>query len=350
MNQLTVQNVMLGAALGLAGGYSLNKAQIAKPHVIKDQFEFKDWTLAKTVATTVATTTAVITLGHVLGRKELHVPPYHPYTDTIGGLLMGAGMYVTGSSPGTVLAQIGAGSRRALVVAAGGLAGAFTYGIFWPSIRGSSIGLRTGFSTMQGWLGVPYTYLAIPLAVAAAGVAYTLHQAQPEEEKVDMDPTALIGKEHWSSITNGLFTGLLQVPAYFILDTTLGTSSAYATLAGAFAKIIGMNTMYFEAHTTPYDWWQVAFDVSMIVGSSLAQSQKKISVYPKESLDFKNASVAFLGGFALVFGSRMANSSVEGHALSGIPQLAISSFAVSTCIMVGGWVTAGVMKAFKGDL
>lgn len=45
-----------------------------------------------------------------------------------GAFILGTGLTVAGSCPGTVFAQVGAGSSQAWLVLAGGLVGAFSYG------------------------------------------------------------------------------------------------------------------------------------------------------------------------------------------------------------------------------
>jgi uncharacterized protein len=49
---------------------------------------------------------------------------------------------------------------------------------------------------------------------------------------------------------------------------------------------------------------------------------------------------SFIGGFLLLFGARFGGGCTSGHMISGISQLAISSFLFSAAVFAGGIVTA----------
>lgn len=49
---------------------------------------------------------------------------------------------------------------------------------------------------------------------------------------------------------------------------------------------------------------------------------------------------SFLGGFLLLFGARFGGGCTSGHMISGISQLALSSFLFSATVFVGGILTA----------
>jgi uncharacterized protein len=49
---------------------------------------------------------------------------------------------------------------------------------------------------------------------------------------------------------------------------------------------------------------------------------------------------SFIGGFLLLFGARFGGGCTSGHMISGISQLAVSSFLFSAAVFAGGIVTA----------
>ena len=53
---------------------------------------------------------------------------------------------------------------------------------------------------------------------------------------------------------------------------------------------------------------------------------------------------AFIGGFLLLFGARLAGGCTSGHILSGITQLAMSGFVFAIVVFVTGVATARYMK------
>ncbi|GKS60148.1 hypothetical protein YTPLAS18_36750 [Nitrospira sp.] len=54
----------------------------------------------------------------------------------------------------------------------------------------------------------------------------------------------------------------------------------------------------------------------------------------------KRLAASFAGGFLLLFGARLGGGCTSGHMISGISQLALSSFVFSAAVFLGGIVTA----------
>lgn len=61
----------------------------------------------------------------------------------------------------------------------------------------------------------------------------------------------------------------------------------------------------------------------------------------------KRYAAAFLGGAAMMFGARMAKGCTSGHALTGVSQLALSSW-VFTPLMFGSAALAARLLYGKG--
>ena len=54
---------------------------------------------------------------------------------------------------------------------------------------------------------------------------------------------------------------------------------------------------------------------------------------------------AFIGGFLMIFGSRMGGGCTSGHGLSGMPLMHVRSFVGVPMMFFGGIVAGFVMKA-----
>ena len=54
----------------------------------------------------------------------------------------------------------------------------------------------------------------------------------------------------------------------------------------------------------------------------------------------KRYAVAFIGGFALLLGARIADGCTSGHGLSGMAQLAVGSTVAVAAMFAGGIATA----------
>lgn len=62
----------------------------------------------------------------------------------------------------------------------------------------------------------------------------------------------------------------------------------------------------------------------------------------------KRLAWSFIGGFMLLFGARFGGGCTSGHMISGISQLAISSFVFSTALFSSAIVTARWLYAERG--
>jgi len=161
----------------------------------------------------------------------------------------------------------------------------------------------------------------------------------------------------WSPYLAGILIGLLQIPAFLLINTALGASSSYVTVAGHLAGMVdpaAAKIDYFAKHLAgAKNWWQVALVVGVALGAALsvrlsgAQRPAMSYVWPR-SLGITSLSarlpVAFVGGFVMLFGARVADGCTSGHGLSGIAQLAIGSFIAVAAMFAGGIITAQFLR------
>jgi uncharacterized membrane protein YedE/YeeE len=147
----------------------------------------------------------------------------------------------------------------------------------------------------------------------------------------------------WSPYIAGVIIGLLQIPAFLLIETALGASSSYVTAAAYVASLFDSAILdpaatqftYFRAHLTPgKNFWQVALVIGILLGA-FASAMASRSLRPAVSPIWVKATgitsfplralMAFVGGFLLLFGARLADGCTSGHGISGMAQLAISS-------------------------
>lgn len=195
--------ITVGLLMGVVFGLALEKSRILEPGFIIGQFQFSNFTIIKMMFSAVATGLVVLAVLHGLGIVSLSVKTALVGNMIVGGLLLGVGIVVAGACPGTAMAQIGAGYKDAWATLAGGLLGAFTYGLYQKQIDGaldwSGIGLGNwGKITLANLLPGGFPVLALIVAaliVAALIVAglYLLERARPwrrEMEGNDPAPVA----------------------------------------------------------------------------------------------------------------------------------------------------------------
>lgn len=143
----------------------------------------------------------------------------------------------------------------------------------------------------------------------------------------------------------GVALGLLLTLATFLVKP-LGVSTQFVVtdaivthqLAPAFAE----SNAYFSKYGTAEDWgvgygWMLVF--GMLIGGGITAlvlrekqpQQDRGSMPPMWQERFgpsrlKRFAAAFAGGTLLLFGARLAGGCTSGHMISGISQLAVSSF------------------------
>jgi len=164
----------------------------------------------------------------------------------------------------------------------------------------------------------------------------------------------MLTKQAWSPYFAGIVIGLLQIPAFLLIETALGASSSYVTVGGIIASWIDpsiLNIDYVARHVaaTGKNWWQVALVVGVAIGAFISMKlsgakRQPISPIWQRALGSTSSArryaVAFVGGFVLLLGARIADGCTSGHGLSGMAQLAVGSTVAVAAMFVGGISTA----------
>jgi uncharacterized membrane protein YedE/YeeE len=164
----------------------------------------------------------------------------------------------------------------------------------------------------------------------------------------------MLTRQAWSPYLAGVVIGLLQIPAFLLIETALGTSSSYVTVGGIFTSWVDPSILkidYVARHVaaTGKNWWQVALVVGIAVGAFVSMRLSGAKRHPispiwqralGSSSPTRRYAVAFLGGFTLLLGARIADGCTSGHGLSGVAQLAVGSTVAVTAMFVGGIATA----------
>lgn len=160
----------------------------------------------------------------------------------------------------------------------------------------------------------------------------------------------------WSPYTAGVVVGLLQIPAFYFLGTALGTSSSYVTISANLAAFVDPSITqikYAANHMSgAKNWWQVALIAGIVLGAFISS---RLSGTPRWGASpvwakamgahspARRHMMAFLGGFFMVLGARIADGCTSGHGVSGIAQLAIGSFIAVTAMFGAGIITANLI-------
>ncbi|MFZ1948464.1 MAG: YeeE/YedE thiosulfate transporter family protein, partial [Pseudolabrys sp.] len=156
--------IVVGIAMGIVFGFALEKSRVFEPGVIVGQMQLRNFIMLKVFLTAVATGAVVLAVLNGFGYVKLQPKAAAYAADVVGGLLLGAGISLSGACPGTTLAQIGAGYRDALFTLVGGLFGAVAYSYAQPALANTFLGQSGPKLIFSDLVGVPYWIAALVLA------------------------------------------------------------------------------------------------------------------------------------------------------------------------------------------
>jgi uncharacterized membrane protein YedE/YeeE len=160
----------------------------------------------------------------------------------------------------------------------------------------------------------------------------------------------------WSPYLAGAIIGLLQIPTFLLMDTALGASSSFVTVAAHIASLFDSRVSdikYLASHLWgAKNWWQVAVVVGIAVGAFIsmrlsgARRQAISPVWARAAGTptlATRAPLAFLAGFIMLFGARIAGGCTSGHGISGMAQLSVGSTLAVAAMFAGGILTATLL-------
>jgi uncharacterized membrane protein YedE/YeeE len=166
-----------------------------------------------------------------------------------------------------------------------------------------------------------------------------------------------LSKSAWSPYAAGVLIGLLQIPAFLLVDTALGASSSFVTAAGHLARLLDPTIAqidYVAKHLAgAKNWWQVALVVGIALGAFLSSRLSGLRrsgmspVWPRALGTTglgQRILVAFAGGFVLLLGARIADGCTSGHGISGMAQLAVGSTIAVAAMFAGGIAAAALFR------
>jgi len=146
----------------------------------------------------------------------------------------------------------------------------------------------------------------------------------------------------------GSVIGLLNVMVtnIYIADRPIGASTSYPYLAGVIFDF--ENTTYFQ-EISKAGSWELFFLVGAFMGAlvgAIIFKRFRIQIVPTMWAELKGPSKmkrlfwAFIGGFILIMGARLADGCTSGHILSGGMELAVSSLVFAFFVLISLLITA----------
>ena len=138
---------VISTLIGFIFGYAMEKAKVYEPIAIRQQMIFQKFIMLKmflaamciaTASVFIAANVFKVRYNKILSGGKDALKSKSAHTLIVGGLLIGVGMQISGSCPGMVLVQLGAGVPYAWITLIGCLVGALIHGLLSPYLSPSA--------------------------------------------------------------------------------------------------------------------------------------------------------------------------------------------------------------------
>lgn len=322
-----MSSLLLSAASGAAFGSALTASGVYSSSVIVSQMNLTNFHMLKSFLAASACSAVIVVAANrsryakLSHRTDASYGWFMKYdANIVGGLLMGYGMTLTGACPGTVLVQMALGVESAWNTAAGCILGGIAFVKIGKRLKRSqakttpsgpakhTIQEKTGLSTTSTVL--LYELLCLLMLTAATYLAPT--------------------RQHWlNPVIGGLLIGVAQATSVLFSRKTLGVSSAWEDVGKFFWSLVDGSP------------WPGASNI--VFAGGLMAGAKILSQYVPavtETGPAITAPAALAGGFAMIFGARLAGGCTSGHGISGMATMSLSSF-----ITVAAMFTSSIASA-----
>lgn len=315
--------------LGFIFGALLQSAKLNRFDTISGMATLENFKVAKAIALAIGVGVILLNAEIGMGLASYHIKPLLLGGIVLGGLIFGMGMAILGYCPGTVMVSAGEGSLDAMVGILGGLAGGLVYTVLLPSIS-SLLGPNIGsFSLFTALGSAPLLFYSIMIlcGLAFVSAAFLIHRLDKSTDR--------------SWIIAGIGIAMLNAFVFHYADRPIGASTFFPYVSDNVFGVV--NNDYFK-QIGKSGSWEVPFLAGGLLSGliiSLIRKDFKIKMIHSNWEKYKGGNFgkrafwAFVGGFILIFGARMAGGCTSGHVISGGMQLAASSLLFAVFVFAG---------------
>jgi len=220
--------------------------------------------------------------------------------------------------------------RSYLFLIISGLLGGLIFTLILPSIQ-AILGPNLGKISLNSLIGTGTSFYVVTIlaGIIFMAIAFWLHAIEKEKD--------------YKWLYSGIGLAVLEVIVFSkaVTNRPIGASTMYPYLADLLTGVTN-NTYFTKIQGSGY--WELKFLIGSFLAGlivSLLRKDFKLIMIHERWEDTRGTSStsrgfwAFIGGFILIFGARMAGGCTSGHVLSGGMQLAISSLVFGVFTFAG---------------
>jgi rhodanese-related sulfurtransferase len=185
--------LIAAVAIGIAFGWTLERAGLGSAPKLAGQFYFADLTVFKVMFSAIVTAMlGAFWLGRlgILDLGRVYVPETYLLPQLAGGLLFGIGFVIAGLCPGTSCVAAATGRGDGLLVMLGMFAGVLGTGLAFGSISNFYASTARGALTLPQLLGVPYGAVVFGVVAMALIAFWLIRRFEPSFDATQTDDRA----------------------------------------------------------------------------------------------------------------------------------------------------------------
>lgn len=173
--------MILAVLIGIAFGWSLERAGLGDANKLAGQFYFRDFTVVKVMFTAIITAMlGLFWLGRLglIDLAAIYVPETFLAPQIAGGLIFGAGFVLSGLCPGTSCVAAASGRIDGLAAVIGLFTGVLATGLAWPLIGTFYNSTAEGALTLPRLIGLPYGVVVAAIIAMAIGLFFLIERLE----------------------------------------------------------------------------------------------------------------------------------------------------------------------------
>lgn len=168
-----MNDTALALIIGMAFGFTLERAGLGSPAKLARQFYLKDFTVLKVMLSAMLTAMlGAFWLGRLglINLSALYVPETFLLPQLVGGIVFGLGFALSGLCPGTSCVALASGRGEGAATIGGLFMGVLATGLAFPLIEGFYTSTSYGALTAPQLTGLPYGVIVALVSVLAVSV------------------------------------------------------------------------------------------------------------------------------------------------------------------------------------
>ena len=168
-----------------------------------------------------------------------------------------------------------------------------------------------------------------------------------------MHKQSIFHQKAWSPYIAGVIIGSLQIPLFLCIHSSLGTSGSFGAVICFLRSLVGLLPDSKTCLPTLKPLLQLGIVMGIVIGawvSSKLAGTRRPSIAPAWERFLHSRSVlkrlvlAFLGGFFLLMGARIASGCTSGNGISGLALQFVGSYIVIASMFLAGILVSAFYK------